>query len=36
VQHFLYKVLQWDDTMNSFRLNSAARFPTSRLLKNAL
>src|SRR5688572_23697333 len=27
VQHFLYKVLQWDDTMDNFRLKNAARFP---------
>ena len=27
VQHSLYKVLQWDDAMNSFRLKSAVRFP---------
>src|SRR5688572_12831373 len=27
VQHFLYKVLQWDDTMDIFRLKNAARFP---------
>jgi hypothetical protein len=26
VQHFLDKVLRWDDAMNSFRLKSAARF----------
>jgi hypothetical protein len=27
VQHFLDKVLLWDNAMNSFRLNSAVRFP---------
>ena len=27
VQHFLDKVLQWDNAMNSFRLKSAVRFP---------
>jgi len=27
VQHFLDKVLPWDDAMNSFRLKSAVRFP---------
>src|SRR5207248_1670385 len=27
VQHFLDKVLQWDDAMNSFRLKSAVHFP---------
>ena len=27
VQHLVYKVLQWDDAMNSFRLKNAARFP---------
>ena len=27
VQHFLYKVLRWDDSMNSFRLKNAVQFP---------
>jgi hypothetical protein len=26
VQHFLDKVLRWDDAMNSFRLKSAVHF----------
>jgi hypothetical protein len=27
VQHFLDKVLRWDDAMNSFRLKNTVRFP---------
>jgi hypothetical protein len=29
VQHFLYKVLRWDDAMDTFRLKSAVSFPDS-------
>ena len=27
VQHFVYKVLRWDNAMDSFRLKSAVSFP---------
>ena len=27
VQHFFCKVLQWDDSMNNFRLKNAVEFP---------